>query len=109
MKCQKKGGDPYLFTLKTRTEIYYCGERDSFDQNGVVSLSDPKSGKGTRIAIAWAEEIKSAFQSVSANQQTLTALHPEFSEEEKEKKQVEANTAESVSCFKILVNIKSLK
>ncbi|XP_065661834.1 serine/threonine-protein kinase D3 isoform X3 [Hydra vulgaris] len=63
----RHGRDPYLFTLKTSTEIYYCGERDSYDANGSIIASLPKSGKGTRIAISWAEEIRSAFQSVSVS------------------------------------------
>nr|XP_047132575.1 serine/threonine-protein kinase D3 [Hydra vulgaris] len=90
-----QGGD-YLFVLKTRTEIYYCGERDHYDPNGAVFPNDPKSGKGTRIGISWAEEIKSAFHSVSGNQKTLTTLQVEFSEDKLEK-EIELNGERDIS------------
>lgn len=65
----RHGRNPYLFTLKTNSCVYHCGERDDFDENGAMIPANPKSGKGTRIAIAWAEEIKNAYQPVSVTQQ----------------------------------------
>lgn len=67
----RHGRNPYLFTLKTNTTIYHCGERDDFDENGTLIPANPKSGKGTRIAIGWAEDIKGAYQPVSASQDVL--------------------------------------
>jgi len=64
----RHGRNPYLFTLKTTSTIYHCGERDDFDENGTLIPANPKCGKGTRIAIAWADDIKSAYQPVSASQ-----------------------------------------
>lgn len=61
--------DLYLFTLATNNEVYYRGESDGFDENGSIIASNPRSGKGTSIAIAWAGEIKSAYQSKAATQQ----------------------------------------
>ena len=73
----RHGRNPYLFTLKTNTTIYHCGERDDFDDNGTLIPANPKSGKGTRIAIAWADDIKSAYQPVSINQQdVMMQQHP---------------------------------
>lgn len=65
----RHGRNPYLFTLKTNNCVYHCGERDDFDENGALIPANPKSGKGTRIAIVWADEIKSAYQSVAVTQQ----------------------------------------
>lgn len=45
-------GKPYLLILTTNNEVYYCGERDDFDQNGSISTSNPSGGKGIQIAIA---------------------------------------------------------
>ena len=72
----RHGRNPYLFTLKTNTTIYHCGERDDFDENGTLIPASPKSGKGTRIAIAWAEDIKGAYQPVSASQDVMMLPKP---------------------------------
>ena len=96
----RHGRDPYLFTLKTSKEIYYCGERDSFDANGSIIASNPKSGKGTRIAISWAEEIKGAFQSVSASVPAISLNEP-VGEKEVINKEKEEDPApyENVVCI----------
>ena len=91
----RHGRNPYLFTLTTNNEVYYCGERDDFDVNGAIIASNPRSGKGTRIAIAWAEEIKSAYQSVAATQQDKIMMQQpikEPPEETKEEEQPKVNS-----------------
>ena len=82
-------GDPYLFTLTTNNEVYYCGERDDLDENGSIIASNPRSGKGTSIATAWAEEIKSAYQSVATTQQDKIMMQQPLKEppEETEKEE----------------------
>ena len=77
-----QGRNSHLFILKTSEEIYYCGERDEFDQNGSLVPFQTSTGKGTRIAIGWAEKIKEAFQPVS---NTLLAPKPPSPEPVKHK------------------------
>lgn len=92
----RHGRNPYLFTLKTNSTVYHCGERDDFDENGTLIPANPKSGKGTRIAIAWAEEIKSAYQPVSASQpdsmmqQQPKPSSPEPDEDAEQRKRIQA-------------------
>ena len=85
----RHGRNPYLFTLTTNNEVYFCGERDDFDENGSIIASNPRSGKGTRIAIAWAEEIKSAYQSVAATQQDKIMMQQPIKEPPEETKEEE--------------------
>ena len=90
----RHGGKPYLFTLTTNNEVYSCGERDDFDENGSIIASNPSSGKGTHIALAWAEEIKSTYQSVAATQQDKIMMQQpikEPPEESKEEEQMKVN------------------
>ena len=80
--------------MTTNNEVYYCGERDDFDENDSIIASNPNSGKGTHIAIAWAEEIKSAYQSVAATQQDKIMMQQpikESPEETKEEEQPKVN------------------
>ena len=92
----RHGRNPYLFTLKTNNTVYHCGERDDFDENGTLIPANPKSGKGTRIAIAWAEDIKSAYQPVSASQpdammqQQPKPPSPEPDEDVEQRKRIQA-------------------
>ena len=85
----RHGENPYLFRLTTNNEVYYCGERDDFDENGSTIASNPRTGKGTRIAIAWAEEIKSASQSVYATQQGKKVMQQPIKEPPEETKEEE--------------------
>ena len=55
----------YLFILKTNDEVYYCGQRDEFDQNGAIVPFETSTGKGTKNGIAWAVKIREAYQPVS--------------------------------------------
>ena len=80
--------------LTANNEVYYYGERDDFDENGSTIASNPNSGKGTRIAIAWAEEIKSAYQQVAATQKDkvmMQQLIKEPPEEEEKEEQPKVN------------------
>jgi len=82
----RHGRNPYLFTLTTSNEIFYCGERDDFDDNGAIIPANPKSGKGTRIAISWAEEIKSAYQSVAATAEASNMMIEKNAKVEQDRK-----------------------
>lgn len=86
----RHGRNPYLFTLKTNDQTLYCGERDDFDDNGAIIPASPKSGKGTRIAISWADEIKSAYQPVSVTKEDTMMIRAKQKEEI-----VEENTEEA--------------
>ncbi len=35
----------YLFILKTNEEVYYCGQRDEFDQNGAIVPFETLTGE----------------------------------------------------------------
>lgn len=100
----RHGRNPYLFTLKTNNCVFHCGERDDFDENGALIAANPKSGKGTRIAIAWAEDIKGAYQPVSVTQQDSVMMQqpkppsPEPEEVNAQKAQEEEEMEQAQVC-----------
>ena len=103
-------GNPYLFTLTTNNEVYYCGEPNDFDENGSIIASNPCSGKGTRIAIVWAEDIKSAYLSEAATHLDNVMMQQpikEPPEETKEEKQPKVNRFNyQTFLFRIIISLK---
>ena len=68
----EKGG-AYVFALKTTTCIYYCGEREEFDEKGSIIPAEPESGKGIRIGLSWAEIVKNALQPIAMRSEATAA------------------------------------
>ncbi|XP_065056101.1 serine/threonine-protein kinase D1-like isoform X2 [Rhopilema esculentum] len=68
----EKGG-AYVFALKTTTCIYYCGEREEFDEKGSIIPAEPDSGKGIRIGLSWAEIVKNALQPIAMRTEAAAA------------------------------------
>jgi len=68
----EKGG-AYVFALKTVTSIYYCGEREEFDEKGSIIPAEPESGKGIRIGLSWAEIVKNALQPIAMRSEATAA------------------------------------
>lgn len=90
----------YLFILRTSDEIYYCGERDEFDQDGSLIPFQNTTGKGTRVAIGWCEKIKEAFQPVSTTvKPELLAPKPPSPEPVKQHVDVEEDSHLDISQF----------
>lgn len=68
-----KGG-AYAFALKTVHCTYYCGEREEFDEKGSIIPSEPDSGKGIRIGLAWAEIAKNALQPIAMRSEAAAGV-----------------------------------
>ena len=68
----EKGG-AYVFALKTTTCIYYCGEREEFDEKGSIIPAEPDCGKGIRIGLSWAEIVKNALQPIAMRTEAAAA------------------------------------
>lgn len=68
----EKGG-AYVFALKTTTCIYYCGEREEFDEKGSIIPAEADSGKGIRIGLSWAEIVKNALQPIAMRAEATSA------------------------------------
>lgn len=68
----EKGG-AYVFALKTTQCIYYCGEREEFDEKGSIIPAESESGKGIRIGLSWAEIVKNALQPIAMRSEANAA------------------------------------
>lgn len=62
-----------MFALKTTTCIYYCGEREEFDEKGSIIPAEADSGKGIRIGLSWAEIVKNALQPIAMRAEATSA------------------------------------
>ncbi len=63
-----------MFALKTTQCIYYCGEREEFNEKGNIIPSEPDSGKGIRIGLAWAEIAKNALQPIAMSSEAAASV-----------------------------------
>eukprot|EP00794_Sanderia_malayensis_P020285 gene20285-22271_t len=69
----EKGG-AYVFALETTECVYYCGEREEFDEKGNIIPAEPDSGKGIRIGLSWAEVAKNALQPIAMRSEVAAAV-----------------------------------